>query len=95
MAAKNSKTTNKKPKSTKKTKKAPDTPAPSRRWIGVLVCLILFLISVLSCLNIKSIFTDLWAKLTQGLFGVTAFYVLPFSLIIMTAILLVLSLIHI
>lgn len=89
MAAKNSKTTNKKPKSTKKTKKAPDTPAPSRRWIGVLVCLILFLISVLSCLNIKSIFTDLWAKLTQGLFGVTAFYVLPFSLIIMTAILLV------
>ena len=89
MAAKNSKTTNKKPKSTQKTKKAPDTPAPSRRWIGVLVCLILFLISVLSCLNIKSIFTDLWAKLTQGLFGVTAFYVLPFSLIIMTAILLV------
>ena len=82
MAAKNSKTT-KKPKSTKSTKKAPDAPAPSRRWIGVLVCLVLFLISVLSCLNIKSIFTNLWALLAQGLFGVTAFYVLPFSLIIL------------
>ena len=87
MAAKNSKTT-KKSKSTKSTKKTPETPAPSRRWIGALVCLILFLISVLSCLNIKSIFTNLWAKLMQGLFGTTAFYVIPFSLIIMAVILL-------
>ena len=87
MAAKNSKST-KKPKSTKKTGRASDAPAPSRRWIGVLICLVLFLISVLSCLNIKSIFTNLWALLTQGLFGVAAFYVLPFSLIIMAAILL-------
>ena len=87
MAAKNSKNA-KKSKPAQGKKKPADEPKPSRRWIGALVCLVLFLISVLSCLNIKSIFTNLWATVMRGLFGVTAFYVLPFSLIMMAAILL-------
>ncbi len=74
----------KKPKAAERTVKA---PAQSRRWIGVLICLGAFLISALSCLGVKSIFTNAWALVMRGLFGAAGFYIIPFSLFVMAAIL--------
>ena len=59
----------------------------SRRWIGALVCLGAFLISALACLGVKSIFTNAWALVMRGLFGAAGFYIIPFSLFVMAAIL--------
>ena len=67
---------------------AAKTEAPQRRWIGALVCLGAFLISALSCLGVKSIFTNAWALVMRGLFGAAGFYIIPFSLFVMAAILL-------
>ena len=67
---------------------AAKTEAPSRRWIGALVCLGAFLISALSCLGVKSIFTNAWALVMRGVFGAAGFYIIPFSLFVMAAILL-------
>ena len=76
-----------KPKSNSKSKKKSDVKEPSRRWIGALICLCLFFISLLACFGVKSIFTNVWAVLIKGLFGSTVLYVVPFSLFAMTAIL--------
>ncbi len=75
-----------KPKPKSKSKKKPDGKAPSRRWIGALICLCLFFISLLACFGVKSILTNVWSILVKGLFGSTVLYVVPFSLFTMTAI---------
>ncbi len=61
--------------------------ALSHRWIGALVCLGAFLISALSCLGVKSIFTNAWALVMRGLFGAAGFYIIPFSLFVVSVIL--------
>ena len=95
-ASKNTKNTKKpKPKSqaqaNAKAQRKAKTPQPEKkvspRLIGALVCLGLFLISILSCFGVDSIFTNLWKTLIRGLFGGTSFYILPFSLFIMFAVL--------
>ncbi len=75
-----------KPKSNSKSKKKSDVKTSSRRWIGALICLCLFFISLLACFGVKSIFTNIWSLLIKGLFGSTGLYVIPFSLFAMTAI---------
>ncbi len=91
MASKNSGKKSAKPKSggskAKSAEKNTKAPAPSRRWIGALVCLGAFLISALSCLGVKSIFTNVWALVMRGLFGAAGFYIIPFSLFVMASIL--------
>ena len=87
------KTANKNTKSKKDTQKDKVSRQPveknehSRRWIGALVCLGAFLISALSCLGVKSIFTNAWELVMKGLFGAAGFYILPFSLFVIAVIL--------
>ncbi len=71
-----------------KSKKQAEKKHLSPRWIGAIVCLFLGLISVLACFGVDSLFTNLWKALILGLFGSMGFYIVPFSLLIIFAILL-------
>ena len=86
--SKTKKTASKSSARSKASAQAARAEAPSRRWIGALVCLGAFLISALSCLGVKSIFTNAWALVMRGMFGAAGFYIIPFSLFVMAAILL-------
>ena len=86
--SKTKKTASKSSARSKASAQAAKAEAPSRRWIGALVCLGAFLISALSCLGVKSIFTNAWALVMRGMFGAAGFYIIPFSLFVMAAILL-------
>ncbi len=70
-----------------KSKKNSGVKEPPRRWIGALICLCLLFISALASFSVKSIFTNLWSTLINGLFGSTVRFVVPFSLLVMTGIL--------
>ena len=78
----------KKTKSKSKAKKAADKKKVSHRWIWVLACFVMGIFSVLACFGVEGLLIGLWTNLVRGLFGGTGFYILPFSLFIIFAVLL-------
>ncbi len=69
-------------------KKAAAKKQTSQRWIGVVVCFVLLLLSVLSLFNGDGYLIGLWTLLIKGLFGGTGVYILPLSLSIIFFVLL-------
>ena len=69
-----------KSKSTAAAKKASAKKKTSHRWIGVAICFVLLLFSVVSLFNSDGYLISLWALLIKGLFGGTGLYILPLSL---------------
>ena len=70
-----------------KSKKAPEKKKNSSgRLIGALLCLALFLISVLSCFGVDGVLLHFWSVFVCGMLGSTSLYIVPFSLFIMFAV---------
>ena len=78
----------KKSKAKSKAKKEAAKKQASRRWIGVLVCFVLGVLSILACFGVSGLFINFWTSLIRGLFGGTGFYIVPFSLFVIFAVLL-------
>ena len=78
----------KKSKSKSKAKKAVDKKQVSHRWIWVLICFALGVLSVLACFGVDGLLIGLWSNMIRGLFGGTGFYIVPFSLFVIFAVLL-------
>jgi len=78
----------KKSKSKSNAKKAAEKKPVSHRWIWVLTCFVLGIFSILACFGVDGLLIDLWANVVKGLFGGTGFYIVPFSLLVIFAILL-------
>ena len=68
-----------------KKKTTAPTPAPKRREIGALVCLLLAVFALLGFGNSDGKFINFFCKLIQGLVG-WGFYAVPFALLLAAAV---------